>query len=49
MTLVCVPAGRGRWATMRLTYEGPQLSPVVAVGERFVLAGITWRVREVLP
>ena len=52
MTLVCVPAGRGNWAaaTLRLVYDGPQTAPFLAkVGEEFTVAGVTWRVREVLP
>lgn len=50
MTLVCVPIGRGRWAEMRMSYRGPQTAPLVArVGERFVVAGVTWRVKRVEP
>lgn len=50
MTLVCVPVGRGRWAEMRLDYSGPQAAPfVVRVGERFTVAGVTWRVKKVEP
>ncbi len=50
MTVVCKPVGRGRWAPLRLQYTGPQMAPfVVRVGERFQLAGITWRVCAVEP
>lgn len=50
MTLVCVPVGRGRWAEMRVEYRGPQSAPFIArVGERFDLAGVTWRVKRVEP
>lgn len=50
MTIIAVPVGRGRWAVMRLIYAGPQMSPFVArVGERFDLAGVTWRVRSIEP
>lgn len=45
MTVVAKPVGRGRWTPLRLIYAGPQMAPfVVRVGERFQLAGITWRV-----
>lgn len=48
MTVVCKPVGRGRWAALQLRYSGPQMAPfVVRVGERFELAGVTWRVCEV--
>ncbi len=48
MTVLCKPAGRGNWAVLTLRYAGPQMAPfVVRVGERFVLAGVTWRVCEV--
>lgn len=50
MTVVCKPVGPGNWAPMRLVYAGPQLAPfTVAVGERFTLGGVLWRVHEVLP
>lgn len=48
MTVVCKPIGRGNWAPLVLTYDGPQMAPfVVRVGEVFQLAGIGWRVCEV--
>lgn len=48
MTIVVKPVGRGGWKPMLLTYAGPQLAPfTVAVGERFVLGAVTWRVCEV--
>jgi hypothetical protein len=50
MTLVCVPIGRGKWAEMRLSYRGPQSAPFLArVGERFTVAGVTWRIKRVEP
>ncbi len=50
MTVVCVPAGRGKWAPMCLTYTGPQMAPFTArVGERFTLGGVLWRVRSIEP
>ena len=48
MTVIAKPVGRGRWACLRLSYAGPQLAPFTcAVGERFKLGGVTWRVCEV--
>lgn len=48
MTVLAKPVGRGNWCTLRLQYTGPQMAPfVVRVGERFELAGVTWRVCEV--
>ena len=50
MSIVCKPIGRGRWHSMTLTYAGPQLAPfTVAVGERFTLGSVTWRICEVRP
>lgn len=50
VTVVCKPIGPGNWARMLLQYEGPQMAPfTVAVGERFTMGGITWRVCEVRP
>lgn len=50
MTVVCKPCGSGNWSPMRLVYAGPQMAPfTVAVGERFELGGVLWRVCEVLP
>lgn len=48
--VICKPVGRGRWNSMTLVYDGPQLAPfTVAVGERFTLGTVLWRVHEVLP
>lgn len=49
MTIVAKPVGRGRWTPLLLTYEGRQMVPLftVAIGERFTLGGITWRVCEI--
>lgn len=50
MTVVCKTIGRGNWAPILLQYAGPQLAPfTVAVGERFTLGTVTWRVCEVRP
>lgn len=48
MSVTCKPVGRGNWASLVLTYAGPQMAPfVVRVGEQFNLAGIVWRVCKV--
>jgi hypothetical protein len=48
--VVCKPIGPGNWTPMLLEYAGPQLAPfTVAVGERFTLGTVTWRVCEVRP
>jgi hypothetical protein len=48
LTVLCKPVGRGNWASLSLSYIGPQMAPfVVRIGERFELAGVTWRVCEV--
>lgn len=50
MTVVAKPVGRGNWSPILLQYAGPQLAPfTVAVGERFSLGSVTWRVCEVRP
>jgi hypothetical protein len=50
MTLVLVPIGPGNWREARMSYTGPQSAPFLArVGERFTVAGVTWRVRRVEP
>jgi hypothetical protein len=50
MTVLCKPVGRGNWSQLSLRYTGPQMAPfVVRVGERFELAGVTWRVVAVAP
>ena len=50
MIVVCKPIGPGNWTPMLLEYAGPQLAPfTVAVGERFTLGTVTWRVCEVRP
>jgi hypothetical protein len=48
MTIVARPIGPGNWTPMTLTYRGKQTAPFLAVvGERFTVAGVTWRVVEV--
>ncbi len=48
MTVICKPIGPGNWRAMTLQYAGPQLAPfTVAVGERFTLGAVVWRVCEV--
>ena len=43
--VICKPVGRGNWSPLRLECSGPQLAPfTVAVGERFSLGGVMWRV-----
>lgn len=50
MTVIAKPIGRGNWTAIALTYAGPQLAPfTVAVGERFTLGGVVWRIAEVRP
>lgn len=48
MTVIAKPAGRGNWATVTLLLTGSRAQPLlVKVGDRFELAGVTWRVCEV--
>lgn len=48
MTVVAKPAGRGNWASLTLSLTGTRAQPLlVKVGDRFELAGVTWRVVEV--
>lgn len=48
MTVIAKPVGRGKWAPLVLTYAGPQMAPFTcAVGERFTLGLVLWRVCEV--
>ena len=50
MMVVCKPIGRGNWSPMLLQYAGPQLAPFTcAVGDRFTLGSVVWRVCEVKP
>lgn len=50
MTVICKPCGRGRWNALTLIYAGPQMAPFTcAVGERFSLGGVLWRVCQVRP
>ena len=49
MTVIAKPVGPGNWAPLTLRYRGPQMAPfVVRIGERFDLAGVTWRVCRVI-
>lgn len=48
--LIAKPAGRGNWHQIVVAVEGPRAQPLlVKVGDRFELAGVTWRVVKVLP
>lgn len=48
MTVLCKPIGRGNWRRLRLVIDGVHLAPfTVAIGERFTMGGVTWRVVEV--
>lgn len=50
MMLICRPVGRGNWRTAQFTVTGDRAQPLlVKVGERFTVAGVTWRVVKVLP
>lgn len=50
MTVILKPVGPGNWATMVLTYQGPQLKPLldVRVGSEIDFGGRRWRVCQVL-
>ncbi len=48
--LILRPVGRGNWRTAQFTVTGDRAQPLlVKVGDRFPLAGITWRVVRILP
>ena len=48
--LILRPVGRGNWATAELSISSDRAQPLlVKVGDRFELAGVTWRVVRVLP
>lgn len=50
MMLICRPVGRGNWHTAQFSVSGERAQPLlVKVGERFTVAGVTWRVVRVLP
>lgn len=57
MTLVLVPVGRGNWRRLELSISRPaDLFPslrdgegVVAIGDRWHVAGRIWRIVEVRP
>jgi len=50
MTLVCKPAGRGRWSILTLLIDGKRASPIlIRPGQKFVLGGITYRICSVQP
>lgn len=49
ITLICKPAGRGKWHETEITIKRPRYLPLlVRPGERFQLMGITWRIVRVL-
>lgn len=48
--LILRPIGRGNWKTAQLSVDGDRAQPLlVKVGDKFTLAGVTWRVVKVLP
>ena len=48
MRVICKPVGKGNWRPLELRYSGRQIAPfTVAIGERFNLGGLVWRVVEV--
>lgn len=53
MTLVLVPAGRGRWHTVEVRFNGrrspssPPMFPAFKVGQRYDMDGKSWRIAEV--
>lgn len=48
--LILRPIGRGNWKTAQLSVDGVRAQPLlVKVGDKFTLAGVTWRVVKVLP
>ena len=48
--LILRPVGRGNWKTAQLSVDGDRAQPLlVKVGDKFTLAGVTWRVVKVLP
>jgi hypothetical protein len=50
MMLICRPVGRGNWTTAQFHVTGERAQPLlVKVGERFTVAGVTWRVVRILP
>ena len=49
MILTLKPIGRGNWSTLTLRLDGTRAQPLlVRVGELINLAGVTWRVCEVM-
>ncbi|MDP2074621.1 hypothetical protein [Hydrogenophaga sp.] len=50
MMLILRPAGRGNWRTAQLSIQGDRAQPLlVRIGDKFELAGVTWRVVRILP
>ncbi len=48
--LTIKPAGRGNWAPVVMSVSGKRIDPLlVRVGQTLVLAGVVWRICEVLP
>ena len=48
--LILRPVGRGNWRTAQLSIETDRAQPLlVKEGDRFDLAGVTWRVVRILP
>lgn len=50
MTIVCRPAGRGRWTTITMEIKGDRAAPLlVKPGDRIPVGGLILRVVKVLP
>lgn len=50
MIVIAKPAGRGNWHQLAMAIEGTRAQPLlVKPGDKFNLAGVTWRVVSVHP
>lgn len=50
MIVIAKPVGRGNWNRLSMVVEGTRAQPLlVKPGDRFELAGVTWRVVKVMP
>jgi hypothetical protein len=48
--IVAKPVGRGNWSRIEMAIRGDRAQPLlVKIGDRFTMAGITWRICEVKP
>lgn len=49
MTVIAKPVGRGNWAKLTIKLSGTRAQPLlVNVGDRFEMAGLTWRICKVM-